>query len=190
MNESKDFSLSDPFDPADEPILTKIVQEKCDSYRVKFYLEKSLMLTDLFAEYDMTNLWVYIIYKKPEVLQAYFISRQKRQRSKHPVAMTPPSRSGKTSPSASERSWAYGLLSEGKTGHGLRDAVRLVRGSTAVGVPDQCRSLRDHRCLDSHRRTLAPVGVRPPPAVGESTGVAGAPRKRSLTARAVPDLPA
>ena len=71
MNESKDFSLSDPFDPADEPILTRIVQEKCDSYGVKFYLEKSLMLTDLFPEYDMTDLWVYIIYKKPEVLQAY-----------------------------------------------------------------------------------------------------------------------
>ena len=39
---------------------------------MSYYLEKDLMLTDLFSEYDMTNLWVYIIYKEPAVLQAYF----------------------------------------------------------------------------------------------------------------------
>jgi len=72
MNEAKNFSLSDPFDPKDEPVLSKIVKQKTDGYGVSYYLEKDLMLTDLFAEYDMTNLWVYIIYKKPAVLQAYF----------------------------------------------------------------------------------------------------------------------
>jgi hypothetical protein len=71
MNEAKDFSLSDVFDPKDEPVLTKIVKKKTDGYGVSYYLEKTLMLTDLFSEYDMTNLWVYIIYKKPAVLQAY-----------------------------------------------------------------------------------------------------------------------
>ena len=71
MNEAKDFSLSDVFDPKDEPVLSKIVAAKCASYGVSYYLEKDLMLTDLFADVDMGGAWVYIIYKKPNVLQAY-----------------------------------------------------------------------------------------------------------------------
>jgi len=79
MNEAKDLSLSHPFPADQEAILRPYVQKKADQYGVSFYLEKDLMLTDLFAEVDMTGMWVYLIYKKPEKLKEYLDLKEKEQ---------------------------------------------------------------------------------------------------------------
>ncbi len=76
MNEAKDLSLSHPFPASDEPALRPSLLEKAAQYGVSVYLEKDLMRTDLFADVDMSGLWVYLIYKKPAVLAEYLALKQ------------------------------------------------------------------------------------------------------------------
>jgi hypothetical protein len=71
MNEAKNLSLSHPFPAGEEAALRPCLNEKASQYGVSFYLEKDLMRTELFADVDMTGLWVYLIYKKPEMLEQY-----------------------------------------------------------------------------------------------------------------------
>ncbi|MGN8897787.1 amidohydrolase family protein [Flavonifractor sp. HCP28S3_F3] len=71
MTGTKDLAFSDPFDPEDEPILTPYVAKKCESYGVKYYIDKDLLLTKLFAGVEMDGQWVYILYQDDAVLQQY-----------------------------------------------------------------------------------------------------------------------
>lgn len=71
MTEAKLLAFSDPFYPADEEVLTSYVSKKCENYGVKYYIEKNLLLTKLFADVDMEGAWVYILYKDDAVLDQY-----------------------------------------------------------------------------------------------------------------------
>ena len=71
MTGTKDLAFSDPFYPEDEPVLTPYVAKKCENYGVKYYIDKDLLLTKLFASVDMDGAWVYILYQDDAVLDAY-----------------------------------------------------------------------------------------------------------------------
>ena len=71
MTEAKPLAFSDPFDPADEALLTPYVAKKCENYGVKYYIDKDLLLTKLFASEDLDGAWVYILYKDDSVLEQY-----------------------------------------------------------------------------------------------------------------------
>ena len=71
MTGAKDLAFSDPFDPEDEAGLTPYVAKKCERYGVKYYIDKDLLLTKLFADVEMDGQWVYILYADDAVLQQY-----------------------------------------------------------------------------------------------------------------------
>jgi len=71
MTGAKALAFSDPFYPEDEAVLTPYVSKKCEGYGVKYYIDKDLLLTKLFASVDMDGAWVYIIYQDDAVLDQY-----------------------------------------------------------------------------------------------------------------------
>jgi hypothetical protein len=78
-SEAKDMSLSSPFDPEDYDSLLPYVEKATEKNQVGFHLEKTLMTTDLFAEIDMGDKWVFIIYKKERVLADYKALKVKKK---------------------------------------------------------------------------------------------------------------
>ncbi len=70
-NEAKPISLSAPFTPEEHPILEPLMIEHAENNQVNYYLEKSLIETDLFTGMDLSGIWVYIIYKNQETLEKY-----------------------------------------------------------------------------------------------------------------------
>lgn len=78
--EAKDMSLSSPFQPTDHDSLITYVDKVTKENGVKFYLEKSLMTTDLFADVDMTGKWVFMIYKKDQVMEEYLALKAEKER--------------------------------------------------------------------------------------------------------------
>ena len=77
---AKGMSLSSPFEPGDHDLLASHVEEVTGRNEVKYHLEKELMTTDLFAEIDMTGLWVFIIYRDDETLEGYLALKEKKAR--------------------------------------------------------------------------------------------------------------
>ncbi len=71
MTGAKDLAFSDPFDPLMESVLTLYVAKKCAGYGVKYFIDRDLLLTKLFADVDMEGQWVYIIYQDDAVLEEY-----------------------------------------------------------------------------------------------------------------------
>jgi hypothetical protein len=59
-------------------ILYYHVEKAAEKNQVGFHLEKTLMTTDLFAEIDMGDKWVFIIYKKKRVLVDYKVLKTKK----------------------------------------------------------------------------------------------------------------
>jgi len=70
-NEAKDMSLSAPFMPINAGFMEEAMREEADREGVSYYLEKALIRTDLFPNVDLDDKWVYVIYKKPEVIEEY-----------------------------------------------------------------------------------------------------------------------
>jgi len=70
-SEAKDMSLSAPFHPEDYEFLLAKMEKLAQENEVNFYLEKSLLTTDLFADVDMTDRWVFIIFKKEHIIEKY-----------------------------------------------------------------------------------------------------------------------
>jgi hypothetical protein len=71
MSDAKEMSFSTPFSSKYVDFLQPKMEELSEKCNVKFYLEKELITTDLFSEIDMTGKWIYIIYKKGDVLETY-----------------------------------------------------------------------------------------------------------------------
>lgn len=70
-NGFKELGLSDPFKPEDYRVLLPYMEEEAARYGVSYRLEEELPTTDLFPDMDLTGFWVFLIYKKPEVIEAY-----------------------------------------------------------------------------------------------------------------------
>ncbi len=70
-NEAKELGLSAPFKPDDYDILLPHMKEQAGNNSVNYYLEKGLIITDLFGDMDLTGIWVFLIYKDQKTLDAY-----------------------------------------------------------------------------------------------------------------------
>ena len=70
-SEAKDMSLSNPFNPEDYDFLLPEAEKLAKRNGVQLHLEKSLLQSDLFKGLDMKGQWVFIIYKKPQILEGY-----------------------------------------------------------------------------------------------------------------------
>ena len=68
----KPLAFSKPFPPEEEEELRQSAEENTERFGLRYYLEKDLMLTRLFASVDMENQWVYIVYREEEALERYF----------------------------------------------------------------------------------------------------------------------
>ena len=77
---AKEMSLGSPFPPEDHDRLLPYVEEATGANDVHFYLEKSLMTTDLFADVDMGGNWVFIIYKEERILENYLSLKAEKER--------------------------------------------------------------------------------------------------------------
>jgi hypothetical protein len=77
---AKEMSLSSPFQPEDHDILLPYVEKATEENEVRFHLEKTLMTTDLFADFDMQGKWVFIIYKEKKVLEDYLALKVEKER--------------------------------------------------------------------------------------------------------------
>jgi len=94
---AKAMSLSSPFKPEGRGLLAPYMEEIARENEVKYHLDKELMTTDLFADIDMTGMWVFVIYRDDETLKGYLALKDKKARleqageyvgeARHEVAM-------------------------------------------------------------------------------------------------------
>ena len=80
-NEAKNMSFSAPFTLAYYDLLLPFMEELAQSNDVKFYLEKDILVTDLFPEMDLTGIWVFIIFKNRKMIQDYLSLKEENQSS-------------------------------------------------------------------------------------------------------------
>jgi len=77
---AKNMSLSNPFKPEEIEEITPYIKEYTTKNQVQYYLEKELLITDLFGEMNLTDIWVFIIYKDTEILEEYLsLLEEKKQ---------------------------------------------------------------------------------------------------------------
>ena len=79
-NDAKKMSLSAPFKPEEHDEIKPYMVEYAEKNDVKYYLEKELIQTDLFGDMDLSGIWVFIIYKHPEILEEYLNLKQEKVR--------------------------------------------------------------------------------------------------------------
>lgn len=79
-NDAKKMSLSAPFKPEELDEINPYMIDYAEKNGIKYYLEKELIQTDLFGDMDLTGIWVYIIYKHPEILEEYLSIKQDKAR--------------------------------------------------------------------------------------------------------------
>ena len=77
-NDAKKMSLSAPFKPEEYDDIKPYMAEYADKNSVKYYLEKDLIQTDLFGDMDLSGIWVFIIYKHPEIIEEYLNIKQEK----------------------------------------------------------------------------------------------------------------
>lgn len=77
---AKQMSLSSPFSSAEYEVMLPYMEAAAKQYGIGFYLEKDLMTTDLFTEYEMKGRWVFIIYDKEETIQGYLSLKAKKEK--------------------------------------------------------------------------------------------------------------
>jgi hypothetical protein len=73
------MSLSSPFKPEEISILLPKMKKIAEDHGVYFYLEKDLLITDLFPDVDMRNRWVFVIYKKKIILDSYIALKAEKE---------------------------------------------------------------------------------------------------------------
>jgi len=81
-NDAKRMSLSAPFKPEDYNEIKPYMFEYAQNNGVKYYLEKRIIQTDLFGDMDLSGIWVFIIYKHPEIIEEYLNIKQEKERLK------------------------------------------------------------------------------------------------------------
>ena len=77
--ECKNMSLSGLFPPEDHEFLSRRAEAVATQNEVRLYLEKDFLSTDLFPDADSTGKWLFVIYKKPEFLEAYNALKQRKK---------------------------------------------------------------------------------------------------------------
>ena len=78
-NEAKELGLSAPFKPEDYDTLLPHMKEQAGNNSVNYYLEKSLIITDLFGDMDLSDIWVFLIYKDQKTLDAYLKLKENKE---------------------------------------------------------------------------------------------------------------
>jgi len=78
-NDAKEMSLSAPFKEEEYELILPYMREYAERNNVNYYLEKELLMTDLFPDIDLEGIWVFIIYRKQEVLLAYLSLKKEKQ---------------------------------------------------------------------------------------------------------------
>lgn len=78
-NDAKELSLSAPFKEEEYDLILPFMREYAERNSVNYYLEKELLKTDLFQGIDLEGIWVFIIYRKQEVLLAYLSLKKEKQ---------------------------------------------------------------------------------------------------------------
>lgn len=79
-NEAKELGLSAPFKPEDYDILLPHMKEQSERSSVNYYLEKSLIITDLFGDMDLSDIWVFLIYKNQKTLDNYLKMKDDKEK--------------------------------------------------------------------------------------------------------------
>lgn len=79
-NEAKELGLSAPFKPEDYETLLPHMKEQAENSSVNYYLEKSLTITDLFGDMDLSGIWVFLIYKHKETLDNYLKLKEEKEK--------------------------------------------------------------------------------------------------------------
>ena len=77
-NGAKRLSLSNPFKPEEVEVITTYIKEYTTKNQVQYYLEKELLVTDLFGDMDLSGIWVYLIYRDAEVLDEYLALKEEK----------------------------------------------------------------------------------------------------------------
>jgi hypothetical protein len=75
--EAKDMSLSELFHPEDYAFLLPEAEKEAKKYQVKLYLEKDFLHTDFWPNLDVQGRWVFVIYKKQEIIEKYLALKEK-----------------------------------------------------------------------------------------------------------------
>ncbi len=70
-NEAKELGLSAPFRPEEYETLLPHMKEQAERNSVNFFLEKNLIITDLFGDMDLSGIWVFLIYMHQKTLDNY-----------------------------------------------------------------------------------------------------------------------
>ena len=78
-NEAKIMSLSAPFKPEEYNEILPYMVEYSERNGVNYYLEKSIIQTDLFRDMDLSGIWVFIIYKNDETLVKYLKLKEEKK---------------------------------------------------------------------------------------------------------------
>jgi len=76
---AKKMSLSSPFSPVDYNLLLPYVKKATEDNQVRFLLEKNFMTTDLFADVEMGDNWVFIVFKEENVVEDYFALKTEKE---------------------------------------------------------------------------------------------------------------
>jgi|APSaa5957512622_1039677.scaffolds.fasta_scaffold09183_5 hypothetical protein len=79
-NDAKGMSLSAPFKPEDYETLLPYMVEHSERNGVNFYHEKELIATDLFGDMDLSSIWVFVIYRRPETLEKYLKLKEDKEK--------------------------------------------------------------------------------------------------------------
>jgi len=78
--EAKDMSLSELFHPEDYTFLLPQAEKEAKTYQVNLYLEKDFLHTDFWPNLDVQGRWVFVIYKKPEIIKRYLALKDEYNR--------------------------------------------------------------------------------------------------------------
>jgi hypothetical protein len=79
-NDAKKMSFSAPFNPNEYAFLLTYMEDMAKKNNVNFYLEKDLLDTDLFPDIDLKGMWVFIIYKRKDIIKNYFSLKEEKNR--------------------------------------------------------------------------------------------------------------
>jgi hypothetical protein len=78
-SEAKDMSLSNPFQPEDYAFLLPEAEKLAKRNKVHLFLEKSLLQSDLFKGLDLKGQWVFVIYKKQQIIEGYLALKVEKE---------------------------------------------------------------------------------------------------------------
>jgi hypothetical protein len=77
-NEAKNMSFSAPFTPDYYDLLLPFMEGLAQSNDVEFFLEKDVLVTDLFPGMDLSGIWIFIIFKKRKMIQDYLSLKEEK----------------------------------------------------------------------------------------------------------------